>query len=105
MSELAGGVNREGPTQFDEALNGVTGEIVHHIEVQAVSCIDVVDGHDVGMSQATEGSSFLDELTLSLDGRQLGSQDLDGDGTVERHVPSEVHGSHPAEPELVLQFV
>src|SRR6266851_1511290 len=48
-SELTRRIHRQRAVLRKVTLDGVAAEIVHHVEVQAVTLIDVMNGDDVGM--------------------------------------------------------
>src|SRR5713101_1397127 len=103
--ELTRGVDRQAPMLLQMSLEGVPLQVVHHIEVQALTFIDLVDRNDIGVSQIGEDASFADELLDGLDRPQLGPQHLDGHGTREGYVAGQVHRSHAAASELAQQLV
>ena len=103
--EFTCGVDRQTPMLLEMRLEGLALQVVHHIEVQAVTFIDLVNRNDVGVSQIGEDASFVDELLDGLDRPQFGPQHLDGHGTVEGDVAGQVHRSHAAASELTQQLV
>ena len=59
-----------------------------------------VNRDDVGMSERGGGPSFLKEPVEGFLLVNLTADDLDGNLTVELHVPAEVNGSHSAGTDL-----
>ena len=78
-----------------------------HREVRSpVVVADVVDLHDVGVSQARGGLGLaLESLPFVGSGKVAGQQHLDGDRAVKALIPRPVHNTHAAPAQLVLHFV
>jgi len=78
----------------------------HDEAEDGAALLDGVHRHDVGVRERGRRAGFPKEsLTeLGTDG-QLGWQDLDGHGAVERQVAGEIHGTHAATPELALDGI
>ena len=78
-----------------------------HREVRpALEVADVVDLHDVGVSQARGRLRLaLESLAFIWSGKVAGQQHLDGDRAVEALIPRPVHNTHAAPAQLVLHFV
>ena len=71
-----------------------------------VEVADVVDLHDVGVSQARGRLRLaLEALPFVWSGKVAGQQHLEGDRAVEALIPRPVHNTHAAPAQLVLHFV
>ncbi len=81
-------------------------DLVHHVIEESVRGAGGVHGDDVRMAQASDGARFGEES--AGDGRvrgQLGVDDLDRDGAVERRVGGAVDDSHAAAAQLAIEPV
>ncbi len=75
-------------------------------EPAVVRLVDVVDGADVRVIERRRGARLLDEALLGvLVPRQLGGEELEGDGPLEAGVLGAVHDTHAALTELLANHV
>jgi hypothetical protein len=81
-------------------------EQFHHDERLAVVLADLVNHADVGMIQRRRGARFAREaLERRLVLRHFRGQELQGDGSAERHVLGFVHHAHTPAAEAVLYAI
>src|SRR5688572_5684375 len=67
---------------------------------------DFIDGHNSRVPQLGRGTSFLQQPGTSiLIVQQLGTGHLDGHVTTQGSIPGSIHGSKPATPNLLQQFI
>src|SRR5215211_7336310 len=80
-----------------------------HTEIYTLSLHDalpILDGDDVRVREAGGGARLPQEAVAEPDlRRELRREHLERDGTVQPQVAREVHGAHPAAPELALDGV
>jgi hypothetical protein len=68
--------------------------------------LDRMDRYDVRVRQGRGGASLPEEpVTCGPVGSERRRENLDRDGSVERHIPSEKDHAHPAAPEFPIQRV
>ena len=81
-------------------------DVLHHDEVGAVVLTPVEDGDDVGMREVGRRLGLPTEaLHEGAVDRELGEQDLEGDGPIELQVDGAVDLGHPATRHQVGQLV
>ena len=78
---------------------------LHYVVVQSFTAEGVMDRRDVGMTDAGENLRFARERIGGERGVDLESEDLNGDGTLERDVVREEDDSHAAAGELALEAI
>src|SRR2546422_6895204 len=88
-------------------IEGPSLHVLHHEVQDALALLDRVDWYDVRVAQRSRGAGLaLEPLHHSLPHlEQRRRQYLDGDFPVEGHVVCQVHGGHPAPPQLGENFV
>ena len=72
----------------------------HDVVIQAGPRTYVEHRHDVGVAQVREDVRFPEEALGGVCARELGPDDLDGDGAVEPRVAAEEDHAHAAAPQL-----
>src|SRR5262249_29084944 len=64
---------------------------------QSVRFACAIDGDDIRMSKSSDAACFLEKAIANEIARgDVGLDDLDRDGTIERFVAAKVDGAHPA---------
>jgi hypothetical protein len=97
-------VNAEPSIPAQPFAQALTGNLIHHIVEQSLSAAGGVNGHDIGVPQASDRPSFRQEPPRDgLVRRQLGMDNLDGNATVQGGVDREEHDTHSTTAELTLQ--
>ena len=104
-SQLSARVDGQASVLFQVVLEGFALQVFHHVEVEAVPLVDLVDRHDVGVPQGGQDLRFPHEPLCGCRGPQLLLQDLDRPQAVERNVADQEHGPHAATAELAQQLV
>ena len=77
---------------------------VHDVVREAVALIGPMDRHDVRVLEAGEQAGLAKESFPCHRGGELGTKQLDGDQSIERHLTGAVHDTHPTSGEPALQF-
>jgi hypothetical protein len=102
------------PHRFVDAELGFPLELVaqrlaldvgHDVIEESVGGARIEQREDVGVLQLGGGLDLLDEPLGTEHGRELGSQDLEGDLTVVPHVQGEIDRGHPTRAHLALDQV
>jgi hypothetical protein len=90
-----------------EALGEVLPvEVLHDQVVHPVLRADVIEMADVGMRQGGDGPRLALETLFQIGiRREVGGNDLDGNGTVEARIARTVHFSHAAGADGRLNFI
>jgi hypothetical protein len=78
-----------------EAIEGVALDVLHRQEGASLVLANVVDGHDIWMTQAASGPSLMGEALAQFGGIEAISKELDGDKPVYRRVAREADDTHP----------
>ena len=82
--------------QAHEIGEGFAPHVLHRDERQAVVFADVVDGDDVGMTQAAGRGGFAGETIAKLRRVVAGPEQLDGDVTADARIARAIERTHPA---------
>jgi len=102
--DLHGAPRRERPAAQALAQRFAV-EVCHDVIRNAVPIIHVVHGNDVLMLQLGEELRFPLEPLGRVRAGQLGTQNLDGDDTLESRVARAEYHTHPAPAELCFDLV
>ena len=83
----------------------LTFDVVHDVVVESVRLAGAVHGHHVRMIESGEDASFPEESFCRRSRSVFGSENLDGDVTLQGHVTSEKDRPHPTGTELTLDVI
>ena len=99
-------LRREGAALFDEALEVVTGQLLHDDEDGGVGLFAVEDLDDAGVAEGADDAGLVAEAIgkVALVDKRVGEH-LDGDGPAERGVDALVNDGHAAARDLADQLV
>src|SRR5438093_502615 len=95
----------EAPTLLEPLGEGRGLDVIHHVERESVTLAREMHGDDVRMAEFGGGLRLVHEALGRVRSRELGTQDVDGDGPIQRHVPGEEHDPHAAVREFALDVV
>jgi hypothetical protein len=77
----------------------------HDVVEEAVRGTGVVEGKDVGMLELGRDADLAEEALGSDGSRDIGREDLHGDGSAVLAIVRQVHARHPAPADLALDLV